>query len=152
MAKYRFRLATLQRLREIHRDELRSKLAEAIQAQEVLDQQLVEVGNELDRLQTARREAVAGGRTDINQLLASQRYHQVLLAQQATMTEQARLLALEAERRRQNVVEADQEVRVLERLHERQVASFRQEELRREMKVLDEVAARRRGGETVWAH
>jgi flagellar export protein FliJ len=66
----------------------------------------------------------------------------VLLAQQATMLEQTRLLAAEVERRRVAVVEADRQVKVLEKLHERKLDEFRQDQQRAEFKVLDEVAAR----------
>lgn len=142
MAKFRFRLATLQKLREIQRDELRSKLAEAVQAQQILEEQLDQVKSEVAKLQTMRRAAVTSGQLRVEPLLEAQRYQGVLLAQQATMQEQTRLLTAEVERRRVAVVEADRQVKVLEKLHERKLGEFRQDQLRAEFKVLDEVAAR----------
>ena len=148
MARFRFRLSTLQKIREIHRDELRTKLAEAIQAQQILEQQLLVVDRELGELEETRRSAVAGGVTNINALLAAQRYQAVLLAQRGTMQQQSQLLATEAENRRQAVVESDRQVKVLEKLHDRQRAEHMREQLVAETKVLDEVASnlRQEGG------
>lgn len=143
MAKFHFRLATLQKLRELHRDELRTKLAEAVKANQILEEQLTQVAAEIEHLQTMQRGAMQGTQIDVDPLLEAQRYHGVLLAQQKTMHEQSRLLLAEIERRRQSVVEADRQVKVLEKLHDRKLAEFRQEQLRAEIKVLDEVAARK---------
>ena len=142
MARFRFRLATLEKLREIHRDELRLKHAEAVQAHQILEQQLDEVGDELAELEASRRTAVSGGVTDINSLLTAQRYQAVLLAQQKTMREQSRLLANESEQRRQAVVEADRQVKVLEKLYDRQLTEFQEKQQLAETKLLDEVASR----------
>lgn len=150
MAKFRFRLATLQKLRELHRDELRAKLAEAVRANQILDEQLAQVTAEIENLQAMRREAVQGAQVNVDPLLEAQRYHGILLTQQATMHEQSRLLLAEIERRRQSVVEADRQVKVLEKLHERKLEEFRRDELRAETKVLDEVAARSTREADIW--
>lgn len=150
MARFHFRLTTLQKLREIHRDELRMKLAEAIQAHQILAQQLTQVDGELLDLEASRREAVTGGVIDVNQLLSAQRYQAVLLAQKKTMNEQSQLLAEESEHRRQAVVEADRQVKVLEKLCERQQAEFQQKQRLAEAKQLDEVASRCQQEENAW--
>lgn len=142
MAKFHFRLATLQKLRELHRDELRAKLAQAVQANQILEEQLAHVETEIKDLQNLRRQSVQSSQVNVDPLLEAQRYHNVLLSQQATMHEQSRLLLAEIERRRQSVVEADRQVKVLEKLHERQCEEYRRSELRAETKVLDEVASR----------
>jgi flagellar export protein FliJ len=144
MAKFRYRLATLQRLRELERDELKSRLAEAIQAQAILDEQIQQLGAEIESLQQLRRTSLTGQSTNVSQLLSAQRYHQVLLGQQATMRQQAELLAAEVERRRAAVVEADRGVKVLEKLHDRRLGEFRTEQAAAEVKMLDEVAGRSR--------
>ena len=150
MAKFRFRLATLQKLREIQRDELRSKLAEAVQAQQILDEQLAQVATDIANLQALRRQAVTGGQIAVEPLLQAQRYQSLLLGQQTTMQEQMRLLQAEAERRRLAVVEADRQVKVLEKLHERKLTEFRQEQQRADFKLLDEVASRSSGEANPW--
>jgi flagellar protein FliJ len=143
MPKFRFRLTTLQKLREIHRDELRSKLAEAVEAKQILAGQIEQVGQDIAELQTLRRLNVTGAVVKVEPLLEAQRYQGVLTAQLTTMQEQNRLLTAEIERRRQAVVEADRQVKILEKLHERKLDEFRKEQLRAETKVLDEMAARR---------
>ncbi|TWU27802.1 flagellar export protein FliJ [Bythopirellula polymerisocia] len=152
MARFRFRLATLEKLREIHRDELRLKLAEAIQAHQILEQQLGQVGDELAELEASRRAAVVGGVTDVNGILTAQRYQAVLLAQQKTMREQSRILAEESEQRRQSVVEADRQVKVLDKLRTRQLADHQQQARLTETKLLDEVASRCQQEDSAWVH
>lgn len=150
MAKFRFRLATLQKLREIQRDELRSKLAEAVQAQQILEEQMAQVAAEIQEIQSYRRAGVTSQQLNVEQLLEAQRYQGVLAGQLTTMQEQNRLLAAEVERRRDVVVEADRQVKVLEKLRERKLEEHRHEQLRAETKVLDEVASRRGQEADLW--
>jgi flagellar export protein FliJ len=67
----------------------------------------------------------------------------VLGAQLKVIDEQAVKLAAEMEKRRQALVAADREVRVLEKLRETWQARHKHEEQVMEMKDLDEVAGRR---------
>lgn len=143
MAKFRFRLATLQRLRESHRDELRGKLAEAYQAEQLLNEQAQKIQAEESQLLATQREVLNSTHTDVNRLLDVQRYAAALKGQQQTLQNQAKMLAAEIEKRRLALVEADQQVRVLEKLHERQQAAHSQQQLRAEAKVLDEIATQR---------
>ncbi len=151
MSKFRFRLSTLRKLREIRRDELRVKLSEASRATQLLDEQIVAVGNEIAELQSDQRTAIAGS-ANVNALLETQRYQAVLRAQRSTMQDQAGILAEEVERRRQAVVEADKEVRILEKLNERQLNEHQKQLQRAEVKELDEVASSRQEVTDVWAH
>ncbi len=142
MAKYRFRLATLQKLRETHRDEMRSKLAEAYQAERLLGEQVATIHAEEAELQQVHRKTLQTGTTDVNRLLNVQRYSTALTGQLATIQEQSKMLAAEIEKRRLALVEADQQVRVLEKLRERQLEAHRSLALRAESKVMDEIASR----------
>jgi flagellar export protein FliJ len=144
MAKYRFRLTTLRKLRESHRDELRGKLAEAFQAAQLLDEQQLAVAEEMTALQESQRRATSGETTSVSALLEVQRYQAVLRSQQGTLRDQAKLLATEVERRRQSVVEADRQVRVLEKLDERQRLNHQQVQNRVEAREMDEIASRAR--------
>ncbi len=80
------------------------------------------------------------GGVDIDRLVEAQRYELVTRAQQGKIAQQRETVAGEIERRRQALVEADREVRVLEKLRERQVEQHRREEEVREARRLDEVA------------
>ncbi len=150
MAKYRFRLATLRKLRESHRDELRGKLAEAFHATQMLEEQQSAIADEIVALQESQRRSTTGATTNVNILLEAQRYQAVLRAQQSTLRGQAKLLAAEVERRRQTVIEADREVRVLEKLDERQRLNHQQAQNRVEAREMDEIASRSKEVNQSW--
>lgn len=147
MAKFKFRLATLQRLRESTRDERRAALAEAYHAQQILAERVQEKQEELAALRASYSEAAAPGRIEVERLMNAQRFELMLRGELNIMEDQSQLLEQEIERRRQALVEADRQVRVLEKLHEKQLQRHRHDELCREMKELDEIAARQQPGE-----
>jgi flagellar FliJ protein len=141
MARFRFRLQTLRRLREIHRDEQRGRLATAFEAERILQQQRDELAAEAAEHLQSQRRLMREGAIDVNWMLTTQRYQLALEAQAKVLAEQAAKLAEEVERRRQAVVEADREVRVLDKLEERQRTQHRMAAARAETKLLDEVAS-----------
>jgi flagellar FliJ protein len=143
MAKFKFRLATLLRLREFARDERRTQLARAYQADEIVAQQERRLTQDLGELETRSREAARPGPLDVDQLLETRRYELILTAQKQHVRQQRRALAAEIEKRRRALVEADREVRVLEELREKQLLRHRGNENRLEIKQLDEVAQQR---------
>jgi flagellar export protein FliJ len=143
MAKYSFRLETLQRVREARRDEHRAALAEAFQAENILAKSRAELAAQADEMRTFQRSATAGRYTNVNQLLEAQRYDLLLKARSQDLAKQAVLLAAETERRRQALIEADRDVRSLERLDERHEREFKRDAERQATKQLDEVAANR---------
>jgi flagellar protein FliJ len=140
MSKFKFRLATLLRLREVTRDERRAALADAYRVDDLLRERLDGLHAELDRLKNQCRRMAGPGNVDIDRLVEAQRYEAGLRAQQNQLTRQRAAVAEEIERRRQALLEADREVRVLEKLREKQTAQHLQEQQRRDVKRLDEVA------------
>ena len=149
MPKFKFRLATLLRLREATRDERRAELAEAYRAENVLQEHLERVGRELAWLRTQCRKVAGPGRVDVDRLVEAQRYEVTLRAQQSQLVGQCEAVDAEIDRRRQALVTADRDVRLLEKLRQKQARRHRQEEDRREIKELDEVAGQRAIRETV---
>src|SRR6476469_4981618 len=140
MAKYKFRLNTLQKVREAHRDQQRGSLAEAYRAEQVLAENRAQLTVEERELRELQRSATEGQYLDVNRLLEAQRYELLLKAQSQELAKQAVLLAAETERRRQLLVEADREVRVLELLDERHRDAHARDAQRAETKRLDDVA------------
>src|SRR5215470_15180822 len=140
MAKYKFRLTTLQKVREAHRDQQRASLAEAFRAEQVLAENRAQLVLEEQEVRELKRSATEGQYLDVNRLVEAQRYELVLKAQSQEMSKQALLLAAETERRRQILVEADREVRALELLDERHQRAHAVEAQRAETKRLDEAA------------
>jgi flagellar protein FliJ len=140
MARFLFRFAPLLRLREARRDECRGLLAEALNVDQVLQKQADAVERELEALKEFCRHKVSPGAVDVNRLVEAQRYELVARARQRTLGDQRQQVAAEIERRREALVEADREVRVLEKLRDKQADAHRREEDLREAKRLDEVA------------
>jgi len=140
MNTFRFRLSPVLQVREAARQERRSRLGEAYRADELLQRRLQAVESELDQLRGVSRRAARPGPVDVDRLVESQRYALGLRSQQAQILRQREDLAAEIQRRRLALLEADREVRVLEKLRQRQAERHRVEEDRREAKRLDEIA------------
>ena len=145
MSKFHFRLATLLRLRETTRDERRVQLAEAQRADAELQSQLTRLDVEQEQLQRECRTAAGPGAVDLPRLVEAQQYAAALRAQEAELQQQRQALAVEIDRRRQALLEADRDVRTLEKLRENQLQAHRQEEERQEGKRLDEAALQTTG-------
>jgi flagellar FliJ protein len=146
LAKFKFRLATFERVCEAARDERRLQLAEALRIEEQLNERTQALEQELADLLAQAQQAAKPGVVNVDRLINAQQYEVVLRAEQQQLARQRATLDAEIERRREALVAADREVRTLEKLRESQQQRFVQEESVREMKLLDEVASRRRGG------
>ncbi len=142
MAHFRFRLATLLRLRQALRDQRRAELAEAYRVDDLLRQQQEEVSRTIDSLRSHCREVAAGGPVDIDAMLAAQRYEAALRRQQQQLSLQRQHVAGEIERRQELLAAASREVKILEKLRQRQAEAWQAEENRRAIKLLDEAAQR----------
>ncbi len=149
MAKFKFRLATLLRLRESARDERRTLLAQAYRAEDVILQEQQRLEAERAALERRIRGAAGPGEIEVDRLIEAQRFELVLRAQKEHLARQHELVKAEIERRRQALVEANREVQILENLREKQHERWRGEESRREVKRLDEVGQRRAIGEVL---
>jgi flagellar protein FliJ len=140
MPSFHFRLETLLRLRLAERDQRRADLAKAIRAEEMLrrdDQTLEQRQAEITQ---RGRQLKSPGTADVDALLQTHRYELVLAAQRRQLATQIAQVQAESERRRQVLVEADRQVRVLEKLRERQAAAHCQHASRQVAKQFDEMA------------
>jgi flagellar protein FliJ len=135
-----FRLASLLRLRLVNRDELRTALAEVCRVDDLLRERRGRVAAELDALRDARRQVVAPGPVDLDRLAEYADYETALAGQQANLNRQQDRISQELHRCREALLEADREVRVLEKLRDTQAERYRQEQQRQEAKRLDEIA------------
>ena len=142
MATFQFRLATLLKLREATRDERRTELAQALRADDLLQQRQVELARELNALQGDQRTQASGMTLDVDWLLDAQRYGLVLHLEQQQLATERSTIAQEIDKRRQALLEADREVRILEKLREVQRDRYRTAQDGLLMKQLDEVAGR----------
>ena len=123
MPKFKFRLATLLRLREATRDERRAQLAEAYRVDDVLAAADCGRGRgtrRAPRAAAARRSGRARSTSIGWSTRSATNWRSRRLA--AQLEQQRQAVAAEIERRRQALVEANREVRVLEKLREKQAA------------------------------
>jgi len=140
MNTFRFRLETLLRLRLAERDQRRTELAKALRAEELLrgEERALE-GRQIEAAARSRQ-LKSPGAANVDALLETHRYEVVLTAQRRQLKQQIAQVEAETERRRQALVEADRQLRVLEKLRERQAAAWKKENERQEVKQLDELA------------
>src|SRR6188508_1649550 len=137
---FHFRLQTLLRLRLAARDERRADLAKALRAEELLQQQQVALHAEQTEMADRSRQLKRPGAGDVEALLHTHRYEIVLSARLRLLAAQLAEVAAEIERRRLALVEADRQVRMLEKLRERKAIDYRQHQERRDAKQFDEQA------------
>jgi len=137
---FRFRLETLLRLRLVERDQRRAELAKALRAEEMLRSEQRTLEQQQAEAAQRGRQLKSPGAADVDALLQTHRYELVLAAKHRQLAAQIVQVQAESERRRQTLVEADRQVRVLEKLRERQAAAHRQQTERLETKQFDEMA------------
>jgi flagellar FliJ protein len=142
MPRFHFRLQPLVSVRHAERDQRRARLADALATDRALASDETAARQALRDEQDHLRRQTTPGRVNATALAAAERYAAGLRRQLATLAERRATLAPEIERRRQAVVEADRELRVLEKLSERQQTQFKMDQSRAEGKLLDEAAAR----------
>jgi flagellar protein FliJ len=135
-----FRLQTLLRLRIAERDERRADLAKALRAEAVLEEQRERLTGEQRELLGRQRALQSPGAANVDALLATHRYTGVLAVQAHQLAGQIVQVQAETERRRLALVEADRQVRVLEKLRERQAAAAKLQGERQAAKQYDELA------------
>ncbi len=138
MPEFRFRLETLLRLRQSARDQCRLRLAESQRADEELRRRLAGLGKEQGRLHEHGRRAAGPGAIDIERLIEADSYAAALRREEAELRRQREALAGEIQTRRDVLLQADRDARVLEKLRDRQHERHRQDQQRRESKQLDE--------------
>jgi flagellar FliJ protein len=122
------------------RDERRADLAKGLRAETALLAQARELNQEQQDTSDLSRRLASPGEADIGGLLASHRYELVLKTRAKQLAEQITQVQSEVERRRQRLVEADRQVRVLEKLRDRRRAEHAAGEARSEQRQLDEQA------------
>jgi flagellar export protein FliJ len=147
MKRFRFRLETLLRLRESRRDQRSRDLAETLELDARLRAEQASLETKRQAELEALRDVAGQGIVDVDRTLESRRFLSVLRAEMQIVAAQIEALGREIDRRRQDLVEADRAVRVLEKLRERHAHHYRERVDREEVSDLDEIASRRFVGE-----
>jgi flagellar protein FliJ len=141
MSRFVFRLKTVGRLREVARDAARKQLGEAVQAANLLRDQIAEVDAQLVALVEDRRRATCGETMNVPLIAAAQRYEIAVRARQNQIREDLQRVEVEIDRRREALVITERDVRAIERLEERQRERYKLGMQRVEDRLLDEFAS-----------
>jgi flagellar FliJ protein len=140
MAAFRFRLKAVATLREQTRDRIAEAVAEVQEAQRIVQEQINQLQREIDEA-LKQRQTASLGIVRIDRLLMVQRHQLMLESQREQAVQQLRLLDDEYDRRRALLVEAEKEVKAMEKLKETQKARWDQDQLEAEQKQIDEWAS-----------
>jgi flagellar FliJ protein len=140
MIPYRFRLAVLLKLRVQERDQRRMEYGQALEAERILALRRDELLAERRTTDEASRQAKSPGAANVDALQQLQRYVLLLQGQLAALNKQIEQVAAEVQRRREALVEADRQVKTLEKLRDKQLAAHEHKALALEGKELDELA------------
>jgi len=146
MSNFTFRLKTLLRVREDERDERRLRLADALEHDAIVGQRQSELDRRRRELLARRREAAAPGELDVERLIECRCYEQLLAAEHDQLETKRCETIGQIDQRRESLLAADREVRVLDKLEEKQRQRHCDEHQRHEVKRLDEIAATARNG------
>jgi flagellar protein FliJ len=138
--RFKFRLASLQKLRELTRDSRQADLAEAEQARAILQRQIEQLGKKRDDLLRESSEAVAPGEVNIDYLRWWQNHAEAIESRRDRLDQQNRQLVVECQSRRESLIEANRAVKVLEKLCQKRRNEHDQKEDRSDRQWMDEVA------------
>jgi flagellar protein FliJ len=127
MAGFKFRLKAVATLREQARDRVAEALAEVHEAQRIVNEQIQQLDLEIDDARRQRHNA-SMGLVKVERLLLVQR-------------QQLQLLNEEQERRRALLIEAEKEVKAMEKLEATQRLRWEEDQLVAEQKQIDEWAS-----------
>ena len=144
MSHFSFRLQPLMKLREAQRDRCREDLAHAYRADQILQERQEAVRQEIEETKRVARSKSEPGRVEVESLLNVHRYELILSSQLQQLAAQRQKVAVELERRRLALVEADRGLRMLEKLRERHACEFQQAEEKVQIRQMDEIALQRR--------
>lgn len=142
MARFEFRLKALLEVRAAERDAQRSQLAELLAAEERLRAHQATVAAELERALSAHGEAVARGHLDIDRLQAAQAFEQSLRNELLVLVRRQQDLDRLVSEQQELLVEAQRQVRVLEKLRDRQHQQYLAAQQSAQWRALDEAGAR----------
>lgn len=141
-----FRFEPLLNLRRRQRDDLSGELVQTHEAIASVDEQIRRMQWQRDQARAVAAERLTGGtvpRLSVARMQNEARYDEHLADRQTELRSAREQLEVEWERRRTRVVEAEAEVKRLERLREKQAADHHRLQLKREQAAADELTGAR---------
>ena len=144
---FKFRLDPLITFRDNVLKERQAELAKAHEARRILEEDRQGIDRQLADGIVAARSAIQEGQTvDVNALLGFRRQEIFLRADRDRLTQMMGEIDKEIEKLLAAVVEANKELKIVEKLKEKQYEKYLSEESKTEMKIMDELAGNRHKG------
>jgi len=137
---FNFRLRPLQKIRENTRRERQAELARAMEAESLVREKIESLARDIAGTKEEGRRLAAAGTINVDFLVGLRRHEAWLLAQKQEAEQKLEQVLAEVERRRLAVVEADKEVKILEKLHEKLKDKYDSEQAAKEIVAFDEIA------------
>jgi len=142
---FKFRLDPLIAIRDNRLKECQRELAQAYEARQILEKDLQEIDRQLEEGIVTVRSVIQPGLTvNLQSLIGFRRQEMFLRASQEELMEKIKMVDEEIEIRLAAVVEANKELKIIEKLKEKRYEKYLVEENKAEMKMMDEIAGSRR--------
>jgi flagellar export protein FliJ len=119
------------------------ELARALEAEAVVREKIADIVQDIAGTKAEGRKLASEGRINVDFLVGLRRHEAYLLAQKQEAEQKLEQVLTEVERRRLAVVEADKEVKILEKLHEKLKEKHDTEQNAKEIVTFDEIASQR---------
>jgi len=142
---FKFRLEPLITIRDNELKECQAKLAEVYDVRRILEEDLQKIEKQLEEGTVTARSLMQPGQTvNIEYLLGLRRQEMFLRADQDELMQKIQVIDEEIEIRRAKVVEANKELKIVEKLKEKRHEQYLEDERKAEAKAMDEIAGNRR--------
>jgi flagellar FliJ protein len=141
---FTFRLDPLITIRDNALKERQAELAKAYEARQILERDLQEIDQQIaEGITNVRSVMQEGQAVNVEHLLGYRRQEMFLRAAQNELNQKMQMIDEAIEHFRLLVVEANKELKVVEKLKEKRYEKYLEEENRAEMKIMDEIAGNR---------
>ena len=130
------------RLRQTARDECRQELAVAQQLEQSIYERIAKFDSEIIELRDRTGASTESGSIDIDRLRDTARYQSLLASERQSAQQELEGCSAHVDCLRQSLVEADRELKSLEKLQARQQDRHRHRQREHELQQLDEASIR----------
>lgn len=139
---FRFRLEPLIAIRDNVLKEKQGELAKAYEARRIVEEKRREIESELESTRASGRQVISGGgQVNVEYLLGMRRQEMFLVAERDDCDQKIRMIDEQIELRRQAVVEANKELKIVEKLKEKRKERYDTEQARLDTVLMDEIAS-----------
>ena len=141
---FTFRLDPLISIRDNVLKEKQALLAQAVEAKRLAEEARLRLEQNIEGNLLSAREMMQSGKIDVNFLLGVRQHEEFLIEDLGVVRQHIAMIEEQIELRREKVIEANKELKIIEKLKEKKREQYLAEENRKEIREMDEIAGRRR--------